>query len=176
MKPTEVGKLIEDPAQLRDAIHVAVLPVVASVRVHAAQDVGLRDGAVSLEGPHVGIIDPFLKRPVFPGERCWLFMYPQTITSLRHDWTHPALEPEKPTPTKAVSEAWLRGYAERFDVTFDVLIAACKDQAEGGFGHRLPSDVPDEAFDPLLWLHYANVSGDEIDEDTRTSSPFWCGC
>jgi len=87
----EVGKLIEGPA-FRDAIHVAVAPVVAGYRMKPGTHVGpMYDGTQF--GPsvnNIGIVDPYLSEDVMPGQRFWLFLYPNTVTSLRHAWTHPA--------------------------------------------------------------------------------------
>jgi hypothetical protein len=38
----------------------------------------------------IGIVDPFLDQPVRPGEEFWVFVYPNTITGMRHYWQHPA--------------------------------------------------------------------------------------
>ncbi len=98
----------------RDAIHVAVVSVTATVRVHPGQAVGV-DGNHS-DTP-VGIVDPFLKVAVFPGERFWLFLYPRTVTSLRHVWSHPAFADEKPASKSdtSASEKWLMDYAMRLN-------------------------------------------------------------
>ncbi len=78
----------------RDAIHIAVAPVTAAERLAPGQHVGLvRDGSLELVGPcdrAIGIVDPFLPEAVEPGRRFWLFLYPGTVTGLRHVWTHPA--------------------------------------------------------------------------------------
>lgn len=83
-----VGKLLTG-TEGRDAIHFALAPVVASEILRPGQEVG-RNG--SIEGPMLGIVDPFLKQDVLPGQRFWLFLFPGTITSLRHVWAHPAFE------------------------------------------------------------------------------------
>lgn len=114
---TIVGKLIEPGAQ-RDAIHVAVAPVIAGERLAPGQHVGLASAdqeIVMAARDHIGIIDPFLPGAVMKGERCWLFLYPQSITSLRHNWTHPAFGQAQPADEKAASEAWLREYAIRMN-------------------------------------------------------------
>lgn len=59
----------------RDAVHVAVIAVTATEKLVPGQDVtkeGRTMGATG--GAWVGIVDPFLKRAVFPGDRYWLFL------------------------------------------------------------------------------------------------------
>lgn len=86
----ELGKLIEGTAY-RDAVHIAVAPVVADNCLSPGEHVGIRDGRVSeLFLPHVGVVDPFLRQDVSKEDRLYLFLYPNTITSLRHVWSHPA--------------------------------------------------------------------------------------
>jgi uncharacterized protein (TIGR02996 family) len=92
----QLGKLIEGGDDRRDAIHIAVAPGTAAARLAPGQHVGFaRDGDTETFGPSptpIGIVDPFLSRLVDPGERFWVFLYPGTITGLRHVWTHPAFE------------------------------------------------------------------------------------
>jgi hypothetical protein len=88
------GRIIEDGERRRDAIHIALAPVTAAQRLTPGEHVGLIEaGNVELVGPcddNIGIVDPFLVEDVEPGQRFWLFLYPNTITGLRHVWTHPA--------------------------------------------------------------------------------------
>jgi hypothetical protein len=113
-----LGKLAADDAG-RDAIHIAVSPVVAAEALPPGTHVGInKDGKADGNKPHIGIVDPYLMQAVEPGERFYLCLYPNTITSLRHHWVHPAFKDEGP-PSKEVfdksaSEAWLRDYANRF--------------------------------------------------------------
>jgi hypothetical protein len=91
-----IGQPPGDDAK-RDAIHVAVLPMVATNNLVPGQR--LRNG----------IVDPFRTDPVIlPGERFWLFLYPGTVTGLRHVWTHPAFadEPELPTKSRSEADVW----------------------------------------------------------------------
>jgi hypothetical protein len=89
-----LGQLITNGDRRRDAVHVAVAPVTAVERLLPGQHVGFASPdsfeAVAPAAEPVGIVDPYLANPVEPGERFWLFLYPNTVTSLRHVWTHPA--------------------------------------------------------------------------------------
>lgn len=125
-----LGTLI-DEHQGRDAIHLAVEPVVAGEQLFAGAHVGILniDGVLTafhanpLEkagGPklkHVGVVDPFLETAVEEGQRFWLVVYPRVITSLRHVWTHPDFpnltQDLGPTEEqKAASKAWIEAYAQ----------------------------------------------------------------
>lgn len=85
-----LGKIITT-SQHRDSVHIAVCPVVAAETLFPGQHVGLTGGDHATgKGPSVGIVDPFLTTRVKPGERFWLYLYPGSVTSLRHVWEHPA--------------------------------------------------------------------------------------
>jgi hypothetical protein len=96
-----LGHLITDGDRRRDAIHIAVAPVTAAETLVPGQHVGfVRPGDTETVGESenpIGIVDPFLQGDVRPGQRFWLFVYPNTVTSLRHVWTHPAFAPRVPT-------------------------------------------------------------------------------
>ena len=92
-KGPHLGQLIEEGDRSRDASHIAVAPVTAAHRLSPGEHVGLvEEGNLELVGTSankIGIVDPFLKQAVEPGQRFWMFLYPGTITGLRHVWTHP---------------------------------------------------------------------------------------
>lgn len=80
----------------RDAIHVAVVPVVASEDLEPGRRVGLIPGTLRAYRPveeiGIGIVDPFLRSPVVAGQRFWLLLDPGTATNLRHEWEHPGID------------------------------------------------------------------------------------
>jgi hypothetical protein len=103
----------------RDAIHLAVEPVIAGHRLDPGADVGLVDGKAVVCDKPLGIVDPFLKKTVKTGERFWLVVYPRQITSLRHVWSHPdfadSAVPEIMSSDKDASEAWLINFCKTND-------------------------------------------------------------
>jgi hypothetical protein len=176
MSDVTVGNTLDETAQ-RDAIHVAIAPVSTREKLHPGDRVGFVEGVtnfVTIRTENlIGIVDPFLSRPVYPGDRFWLFLYPRTITSLRHDWTHPAFEPEQRSPS--ASEAWLRAFAERHDMTYNRLMEGAKEfLSRGNYligGAELEGTwVPEE-----FWPHFEAVTGTKVDEDNRRNF-FSCAC
>lgn len=97
----------------RDAIHLAVEPIEAGMWLHPGEHVKLIDGKAhrifKYSDGAVGIVDPFLRDIVEPGQKFWLVVYPRMITSLRHVWEHPAfptalVEPDTHEVVEEVSE------------------------------------------------------------------------
>ena len=93
-----LGKLIgQDEHPGRDCIHVAIAPVVAGEYLIPGQKVGLVDGRARVglpPGIHaIGVVDPFLGNAVNEGEKFYLFLFPNSVTSMRHVWTHDAFKP-----------------------------------------------------------------------------------
>jgi hypothetical protein len=92
-KPT-LGAIINDPSAQRDAVHVAIYPAIAAQTLYGGQDVIIVSGeafeAATVAGS-IGVIDPFLTT-VKEGERCWVFIKPNEVKNLRHEWDHPLLD------------------------------------------------------------------------------------
>ncbi len=116
-----LGTII-DSTQKRDAIHLAVEPVIAGSFLNPGEHITVTNGIAYHAEPFseaaLGIVDPFIKDNIQKGQRFWFIMYPRMVHSLRHVWTHPAFpdEPGTPAPVKAdraMSESWLRQYAMR---------------------------------------------------------------
>jgi hypothetical protein len=184
-----LGTIINESAG-RDAIHLAVEPVIAAMTLRPGEDVGLGpDGSAavaSLCPQPLGIVDPFLKAPVKKGERFWLVVYPRQITSLRHVWTHPAFEQESiavPSDRKARSEEWLRNYLQTADApSYETIIAVAIKGADGeGYyrsymdgeyfhvgGHDASGNIP-----PEFWDHVENIIGKKV---SGRPSYFSCSC
>lgn len=121
-KTPALGQLVTTDEK-RDAVHIAVIPMIARNKLMPGQHVGIEDGTTDtcteLTDMPIGVVDPYLQGPVTRGERFWLFLYPGQVTTLRHEWTHPAF----PEPVdvgeiaierqKAKAEEWLRAYAKK---------------------------------------------------------------
>src|SRR3954465_15243171 len=81
------------PDASRDAIHVAIMPVVAGVGLSPGEHVSIKsDNTAWRRGQSIGIVDPFRKETVLAGERFWLCLYQKTVTGMRHHWSHPAFD------------------------------------------------------------------------------------
>lgn len=91
-----LGNIIH-PTEKRDAIHLAVDPAYSDHYLNPGDHVRIVSPGKVVRvaiGKGHGIVDPFLRHPVEPGEYFWLVVYPREITSLRHVWSHPAFTDE----------------------------------------------------------------------------------
>jgi hypothetical protein len=103
-----IGRLI-DGGQGRDAVHIAIAPTTAPCDLQPGQHVDQHGNPEAPGIVPVGIVDPFLREPVRSGQRFWLFLYPNTVISLRHEWTHPAY----PTTSPAEVNQAIKEYLEQ---------------------------------------------------------------
>lgn len=175
----KLGKLIEGEA-FKDAIHIAVAPVVVNHKCYPGNKVGLLpDGSVSTKAvPHIGIIDPYLPDgPIAKGSSVWLMMFPNTITGLRHEWSHPAFEgwakplPVPPSP-KEEAEARLREYAEDCSSNYERMMSAVEHDDYIGTGEN-------EDYKDATYPSGGTFAGDcalVLEKEGSFYPPFSCSC
>lgn len=172
-----LGSVLPAGPQERDAVHVAVVSVEADGPLTPGQRVGLAFGnsgrVGEVTGGWVGVVDPFLTRTVQRGERFWLFLYPGTITSLRHDWAHPAFpDVAAAAPAMSESEAYLRRLADDHGLAYSVLIDVA--QSGGSYvaqGYDLHLGLEEED-----WRHIEAVTGRKYDDAHRGEVWFGRSC
>lgn len=179
-----LGSTLDESAG-RDAIHLAVEPVVAAHDLRPGEDVGFVGGLVGICDKPLGIVDPFLKKTVWRGERFWLIVYPRQITSLRHVWSHPAFK----NKAESSSEQWIREFADKITVsdtydeggrvglTYDELMNYAAGWLSTGEEPCLGSTDYQEHYRlfPEFWSHYQMVTGTHIPDDQKEVF-FRCAC
>ena len=173
-----LGRLVTDD-QPRDAVHIAVVPVVAGEDTWAGQHVGLEEGKLSRKAKNIGVVDPFLTVPVKAGEKCWLFLYPGSITSLSHLWSHPAFDQQDAGRISkdvhiAKSKAWIAEHAELLGLSADVLMENGSSWLEyDDYIVQHGSERWRDNFNPTeFWHHYEVITGKVVPEDKKQS--FYC--
>jgi len=188
-----IGQIITTE-QFKDAIHVAVAPVEAGEKLSPGEYVAIRKDGTAM-GPtdvdkEVGIVDPFLRRPVKTGETFWLFLIPGSITSLRHQWSHPAFqdatEPVTAQETPSTisreehiekSKDWIKAHAEELGLADWTMMEHAETwlesedyQVQRGSEHWRDSFQSTE-----FWHHYEVVTGKVVPEDKKHSF-YCCSC
>lgn len=178
-----LGKTI-DTIALRDAVHIAVLPVTAGEDMWRGQSVRIIDPnaseiVVHSGPPSIGIIDPFLTGNVMRGQRVWLLLYPNTITSIRHDWTHPVFGR---TGAVKAAEEWMREFAEQANLSYrDVMQAGRYSLADDSYfvqrGETFARDLMgDPATRIAYWKNFGILTGTAITEKQEEHPVFTCAC
>lgn len=190
-----IGKLLDGSAPERDAIHIAVARVTAGERLQAGDEVGFAYGSTSIvkrrEAVYalkpIGIIDPFLRAPegwsgeVPEGQQCWLFLFPNTITDMRHEWQHPAFN-QAPATTNE-SEMWLHQFADRWNFDYDEMITNASAKPDSEWGNYVVAQGIDlhssgELGDDhaLFWHHLAKMTGKAFSQEHIDKFVWSCTC
>lgn len=192
-----LGSTINDRPDIgRDAIHLAVLPIVAGENLYRGTRIGIaKDGLAweeygncpDVDIKMIGIVDPFLEDDVRPGERFLMVLYPRTITSLRHVWAHPdvpapeffQIMDDKRKEERAAmdpNELWIRDYAQALQLDYDELMdEAGKFLKDGSGSMRGGDNLDGEYTSSEFWVRYSKLTGEDIIEDDPGNF-FSCAC
>lgn len=175
MSDVVLGKLIETP-QIRDAIHVAVVPMKASEMLRPGQRVGIiADGISGPATDAVGIVDPYLTDVVPKGAMFWLCLLPNTVSGMRHHWSHPLFDAAIVVDEKSASVAWLTEAARSLGVDYETLVSEWSELEQGDYinnGEHIRDiwyGLSDE-----FWKHHKIVTGRDVPEAQRGG--FTCSC
>jgi hypothetical protein len=170
-----LGTVINGKNVGRDAIHLAVEPVVAGQLIYPGNHVGkLPDGSFGVTGnsKKLGIVDPFLTAPLKKGDQFLLVLYPRQITSLRHVWA----SPDFPEDTPKVQEEKDNSEIERAKKGISEFAESIKsDESSDGYGnypHLSYQQLMDYADEFVKTGEYGCLGSSEIYEVTGWDT-FW---
>jgi hypothetical protein len=185
-----LGKVL-DHEMPRDAVHISVAPVICGEDLSPGMHVSLTgDEIARRDKPPIGIVDPYLPGPVKKGARVWLLLYPGSITSLVHHWTHPAFAAMADDP-KVKAKAWVGDFANVYGLSYDGIMDAAATWLQGeeyaarkgskyvdydDYGYRYPTDLPQvgSAKWEEFWQQHEILTGKRSKE--KAESFFWCSC
>jgi hypothetical protein len=191
MDPIQTLGTILSGDHQRDAVHVAIAPVVAAHTVAPGSHIGLdcHGMATPYGSKQIGIADPFLTVAIRKGETFWLFLYPNTVTSLRHEWTHPAFaaSPVAAAAGDNSSESWMRKWAienladEYYEYYGDGEVTLSGPQKQTLYEYAIHigethsagrCETARDAINNEWWNHWEIITGKKGDRDTYIR----CGC
>lgn len=196
MADPQFGRLVPaDFPDERDAIHIACAAVYAAEDLNPGDHVGFVDKRQDYMGRSelapVGVVDCFLPRPVKKGERFWVFLYPGTIKSLRHSWTHPSFDmrqqlirqiEESPAKKrmKTFAESLNRDGTDYYgspysNVTFEELIDRATSFVNGGEYWSEGGRFEGQGLYPEFWSDFEELTGLKVPDGDRYSF-FSCSC
>ncbi len=175
-----MGTVLMPGTMGKDAVHVAVVACEAStnLEVGAAVAISHRDADAPLafianRKDSIGIVDPFIDdRFIKAGQRFWLYLFPRTITGLRHVWTHPAFDGVSDgsyaSPSQRLaSEKWLKDWCRANDCpSYGTVLGRVLEWIDEGkdnvdflyfYGQDAHAEIP-----PEFWVHMSVVTGHTI--------------
>lgn len=166
--------------QQRDAIHVAVIPMIASEMLRPGQRVGLVGTEAGPSSNVLGIVDPYLTDVVPKGGKFWMCLLPNTVTGMRHEWQHPAFTaaPQQTVDgSKAAAERWLRLQCEPLGCSFETLVDNDSDLVNGQWLVTHQNEDAREhwySIEDEFWVQRRIYTGQDVSE--RHRGGFSCSC
>lgn len=167
----------------RDAVHVAIIPCEAGESLGPGTKVFVDrdDGGCAKRAfitPAVGVVDPFLSEVVNRGERFWLMLFPGTITSLRHEWSHPVFPIGESDEVVQESKAWLSELADRSNISYEELIEMAVEGEDIYLRAETPCDElrNSDSARVEFWRNVEIVTGRWFSVDHIANAYFTCGC
>ena len=182
VKEAKLGAIITEPGEQnqRDAIHIAVVPIIAHMQLAPGRHIGVTtDGKASTMGlPYVGIVDPFLQNPVERGQTFWLFLYQGQVTTLRHEWTHPAFPPATPiavAPTNDDAKRRMTEFAGECHKGLEEFLDDIKAVVSGDESYVDVGDNEGASIYREFWADFRALTGIWADSES-TEIYFNCAC
>lgn len=167
----------------RDAIHIAIAPVQAGEDLYPGQRIKinqLKQAVQAEDWEYTAIIDPWLESDVLMGQWCWALLNPNTITALRHYWTHPDFPDLRNNEEKQQALEWMNIFADDMgknsygrEMTVEELLQAADkflatgDYTSWGYDTEYISDE--------FWVNYEIIRGVIVDPGNRQGF-FTCDC
>lgn len=192
-----IGKIIpEGVAVDRDAIHVAIIPVILQdkrdyestrpgdrLKLVAGTKNTVRK-VVSYDDVGHGIVDPFLVLPdgrygLKNGDRFYMWLNPNSVTGMRHHWQHPLFDGEE---KRNEHEIWIRDFADEWGFDYDQLVqiaAVGHDHSGRDWITAVGRDCHGaEDIDNLteFWSHLEALTGRTFDDEHRERVTWSCSC
>lgn len=173
----------------KDAIHVAIATVKAGEDLSPGDWVGFQDqeGVAFKDAHWLGIVNPFSNGPVKKGQDFQLYLKPNSVTSLTHQWEHPLFNRD---PDRiAIAENWLKfvcNYNEYWgeqEEEYDNYSRIVRDFKAGDLGFWASGDDFSEkynsnkdGFRKKFWDNLEVVTGVMATKEQREQEYFSCSC
>lgn len=170
----------------RDAVHIAVIPLVAAEELHPGWMVNVDEAGyaykVADQYRSIGVVDPFIYGVVEKGQRFWALLRPGSVTGMRHQWTS-ADFPEMGVPATAEARSasvnWLVSFAGDKVISYEAMVEGAISGEGATFGvdcHGTIAREFGEDVAQLFWDHMEVVTGRKFTVSHRTGTPFSCSC
>ena len=157
----------------RDAIHIAVASCHSEEAMRPGEHVGLASNdnkalVTTRAQKLIGIVDPFYPRKelILPGTWFWVCLYPQTITDLRHVWTHPVFGAPG-LEFGGTSYDWMVKWAGTYGFTAEKAIHKAKNYLLYGEYWVDEGTFEGEHFPKEFWTHYEAITGETVPDDKK---------